>query len=147
MVFSYYNYHAQNENFSFCESTNGVLVTLPFFFAQVNKLRSFEENGGRKTFYIIIVTKDTRVAKGSISFYIRTIMGASFKFQMGSGPIWMDDVQCKGHETSLTQCSFNGYGIHNFDHRDDAGVYCTVNFVYKEGDPNSVLRRNAIAKG
>lgn len=100
-----------------------------------------------KTFYIIIVTKDTRVAKGSISFYIRTIMGASFKFQKGSGPIWMDDVQCKGHETSLTQCSFNGYGIHNCDHRDDAGVYCTVNFVYKEGDPNSVLRRNAIAKG
>lgn len=105
------------------------LVTLPFFFAQVNKLRSFEENGGRKTFYIIIVTKDTRVAKGSISFYIRTIMGASFKFKMGSGPIWMDDVQCKGHETSLTQCSFNGYGIHNCDHRDDLGFYCTVNFV------------------
>lgn len=49
MVCSYYNYHAQNEDFSFCESENGVLVTLPYFIAQVNELRSFEENGGRKT--------------------------------------------------------------------------------------------------
>lgn len=50
MVFSYYNYHAQNdEDFSFCESENGVLVTLPYFIAQVNELQSFVENGGRKT--------------------------------------------------------------------------------------------------
>lgn len=49
MVFSHYNYPAQNENFSFYESENGVLVTLPYFIAQVNELRSFYENGGRKT--------------------------------------------------------------------------------------------------
>ena len=36
----------------------------------------------------------------------------------------MSDVTCAGSEPSLDQCLFNGWGINNCVHRDDAGVVC-----------------------
>ena len=45
---------------------------------------------------------------------------------IGSGIIWMDNVNCFGYETSLTQCRQVGWGLGNCDpyHREDAGVVC-----------------------
>ena len=46
-------------------------------------------------------------------------------FGRGSGPIWYDNVNCNGSEASLTQCTPRGLGVHDCDHRQDAGVICT----------------------
>lgn len=46
-------------------------------------------------------------------------------YGQGSGPIWMDDVQCLGDESRLVECPFGGFGLHNCIHAEDVGVTCT----------------------
>ncbi|XP_049334462.1 scavenger receptor cysteine-rich type 1 protein M130 isoform X4 [Astyanax mexicanus] len=46
-------------------------------------------------------------------------------FGSGSGPIWMDDVDCSGSEFTLKKCQRRGWGKHNCNHSTDAGVICS----------------------
>ncbi|NWU94378.1 C163A protein, partial [Upupa epops] len=43
----------------------------------------------------------------------------------GTGQIWLDDVNCAGAETILTECRAKPWGDHNCNHREDAGVECS----------------------
>ena len=46
------------------------------------------------------------------------------EFGLGTGQIWLDNVNCRGTESMLSSCTANSWGVHNCDHRDDAGVVC-----------------------
>ena len=45
-------------------------------------------------------------------------------FSNGAGRIWLDNVNCRGTESRLIDCSANEVGVHDCDHTEDAGVRC-----------------------
>uniref|UniRef100_A0A4W4GEE2 SRCR domain-containing protein n=1 Tax=Electrophorus electricus TaxID=8005 RepID=A0A4W4GEE2_ELEEL len=46
-------------------------------------------------------------------------------FGPGSGPVWMDDVDCSGLESTLKKCRSSGMGVSDCHHGRDAGVICS----------------------
>ncbi|XP_069774008.1 scavenger receptor cysteine-rich domain-containing protein DMBT1-like isoform X2 [Narcine bancroftii] len=46
------------------------------------------------------------------------------KYGEGSGQIWLDDLDCTSHESTLWQCPSAPWGQHNCQHKEDAAVVC-----------------------
>uniref|UniRef100_A0ABM5EMH7 Scavenger receptor cysteine-rich domain-containing group B protein n=1 Tax=Pogona vitticeps TaxID=103695 RepID=A0ABM5EMH7_9SAUR len=55
-------------------------------------------------------------------------MPATLSFGQGRGPIFLDNVDCKGREPVLSECSSLGWGIHNCYHYEDVAVTCNELF-------------------
>ncbi len=42
----------------------------------------------------------------------------------GSGPIWLEGVQCRGSETDIADCPHKSWGVHSCRHSEDVSVRC-----------------------
>lgn len=54
-------------------------------------------------------------------------------YGQASGPIWLDDLDCKGTENYLSTCTFKDWGLTDCSHKEDVGVICET----KVQDPNT----------
>lgn len=46
------------------------------------------------------------------------------RFGAGTGAILLDNVNCKGNETSLADCQHAPWGQHNCGHSEDVSIMC-----------------------
>ena len=56
--------------------------------------------------------------------YEHAIVKTGSYFGEGSGPIWLDNVNCTGSEQNVTVCGHSEWGVTDCDHSRDAGVIC-----------------------
>ncbi|XP_035511448.1 galectin-3-binding protein A-like [Morone saxatilis] len=57
-----------------------------------------------------------------------------------TGPIWLDDITCKGTEKHLSSCGFKGWGVTDCSHKEDVGVICeTAGTNFTIGDSTRLL--------
>uniref|UniRef100_A0A3B4FZL3 SRCR domain-containing protein n=1 Tax=Pundamilia nyererei TaxID=303518 RepID=A0A3B4FZL3_9CICH len=68
---------------------------------------------------------DAKVVCGQLGCGTAVEATSSARFGQGTGEIWLDNVACSGSESSLTECGHNGFGKHNCNHGEDAGVVCS----------------------
>ena len=68
-------------------------------------------------------------------------------FGQGSGPIWLDNVQCVGSELTLANCSHLGLNVtRSCDHSEDAGVRCygLLGMAYLQNNFDLCIRLKSI---
>ncbi|MGH0149002.1 UNVERIFIED_CONTAM: hypothetical protein FKN15_044613, partial [Acipenser sinensis] len=68
--------------------------------------------------------KDANVVCRQIGCGLALTVSGSTVFGQGTGPIYLDNVDCKGSESGLSNCGSLGWGVHNCYHYEDVAVTC-----------------------
>ncbi|XP_014908659.1 uncharacterized protein LOC106960198 isoform X2 [Poecilia latipinna] len=68
---------------------------------------------------------DAQVVCRQLSCGLALNATSSAVFGEGTGQIWLEEVNCTGSESSLTDCQHPGFGTHKCKHNEDAGVICS----------------------
>eukprot|EP00058_Branchiostoma_floridae_P025346 XP_002610836.1 hypothetical protein BRAFLDRAFT_94923 [Branchiostoma floridae] len=71
---------------------------------------------------------DARVVCRMLGYTGASAVHDSAYYGQGSGNIYMDGLMCTGIESSLFDCSYNGWGVHDCSHSEDVGVVCYTSF-------------------
>ncbi|XP_028142501.1 uncharacterized protein LOC114336349 isoform X1 [Diabrotica virgifera virgifera] len=66
-----------------------------------------------------------KVVCKSLGYKGKSFVKKDAHFGAGYGPIWLDQVSCRGNETELNTCTHWGWGEHNCEHSEDVGVICS----------------------
>ncbi|XP_050302204.1 uncharacterized protein LOC126740288 [Anthonomus grandis grandis] len=74
-----------------------------------------------------------KIACRSLGFNGRTSVRKEAFYGQSTGPIWLDQVSCKGNETTLEKCTHWDWGETNCDHSEDVGIECSESYI--EVDP------------
>ena len=78
-----------------------------------------------KVWAVLLSIKDEYINVYDLQYAFCTSTGAvAARFGAGIGPIYLDDVECNGSESSLTDCSHSFFVSCSSGHREDAGVRC-----------------------
>ena len=57
-------------------------------------------------------------------FSLGAVAFSNAKYGQGVGLVFLDHVVCDGTEDSIINCTHDGIGTSQCDHKDDAGVRC-----------------------
>ena len=71
-------------------------------------------------------TKDGIVDCRQLGLGFVDVVGDAY-FGEGTGHIWLDNLFCTGSESQLVDCFHHGFGGHNCEHYEDAGIICEGN--------------------
>jgi len=71
-----------------------------------------------------LIFLDKLIAENSFFTCTDSIPVGGATYGSGVGEIFLDDLLCRGDETSLFDCPTRSNGRHNCDHSEDAGVRC-----------------------
>lgn len=67
---------------------------------------------------------DANVVCRQLGCGVAMAVGSSSQFGQGTGLIVLDNVDCRGSESDLSQCNSLGWGVHNCYHYEDVAVTC-----------------------
>ena len=69
--------------------------------------------------------QDTRVVCRQLGYPDAVAAPLFARYSQGSGPIWLNNVQCFGNESDIFACVHDGISNHNCKHDEDASAECS----------------------